>query len=61
MKEIPFNKPYISGKEFEYMQDAADRGHLSGNGYYTKKCQSYFEEKYDFGRCFLTSHSGLDL
>jgi len=37
------------------MKDAAERGHLSGNGYYTKKCQSYFEEKYGFGRCFLTT------
>ena len=32
MKEIPLNEPYISGREFEYMKDAADRGHLSGNG-----------------------------
>lgn len=52
---IPFTKPYISGKEFEYMQDAADRGHLSGNGYYTKKCQAYFEKRYGFKKCLLTT------
>ncbi|MEN8225824.1 MAG: dTDP-4-amino-4,6-dideoxygalactose transaminase [Bacteroidota bacterium] len=52
---IPFNKPYISGKEFEYMQDAADRGHLSGNGYYTKQCQLFFEERYGFKKGFLTT------
>lgn len=52
---IPFNLPYISGKEFEYMKDAAERGHLSGNGHYTKKCQSFFENRYGFKRCFLTS------
>lgn len=52
---IPFNLPYISGREFEYMQDAADRGQLSGNGYYTKKCQSFFEDRYGFQRCFLTT------
>ena len=52
---IPFNLPYISGKEFEYMQDAAGRGHLSGNGYYTKQCQGFFEKRYGFGRCFLTT------
>ena len=52
---IPFNKPYISGKEFEYMKDAAERGHLSGNGYYTKKCQAFFEERYGFRKCLLTT------
>jgi len=55
MKTIPFNKPYVSGKEFEYMQDAAERGHLSGNGYYTKQCQTFFEERYGFRKCFLTT------
>ncbi|HSG67343.1 MAG TPA: dTDP-4-amino-4,6-dideoxygalactose transaminase [Bacteroidales bacterium] len=55
MIRIPFNKPYISGKEFEYMKDAADRGHLSGNGYYTKKCQAFFEEHYGFKKCLLTT------
>jgi dTDP-4-amino-4,6-dideoxygalactose transaminase len=52
---IPFNKPYTSGKEFEYMKDAADRGQLAGNGYYTKQCHAFFEEKYGFKKCFLTS------
>ncbi|MDT8394813.1 MAG: dTDP-4-amino-4,6-dideoxygalactose transaminase [Bacteroidales bacterium] len=52
---ILFTKPYISGKEFEYMQDAADRGHLSGNGNYTKKCQAYFEKRYGFKKCLLTT------
>jgi len=55
MKEIPFNKPYTSGREFEYMKDAANRGHLSGNGYYTKRCQSFFEERYGFRKCFMTT------
>ena len=55
MDFIPFNKPYISGKEFDYMKDAGDRGHLSGNGHYTQKCQSFFEERYGFKRSFLTT------
>lgn len=37
------------------MKDAAERGHLSGNGYYTKKCQSFFEERYGFRKCLLTT------
>jgi dTDP-4-amino-4,6-dideoxygalactose transaminase len=52
---IPFTKPYISGREFEYMQDAARRAHLSGNGYYTQKCHSFFEDRYGFKKCFLTT------
>lgn len=52
---IPFNKPYLSGKEVSFIEDAVKRGQLSGNGYYTKKCQEYFEEKYGFRKCLLTS------
>jgi dTDP-4-amino-4,6-dideoxygalactose transaminase len=37
------------------MKDAANRGHLSGNGYYTKKCQAFFEERYGFKKCLLTT------
>ncbi|MFA6648184.1 MAG: dTDP-4-amino-4,6-dideoxygalactose transaminase, partial [Candidatus Izemoplasmatales bacterium] len=53
--KIPFNKPYTTGKELEYIQDAISRGHISGNGYYTKRCQAYFEERYGFKKCLLTS------
>lgn len=53
--KIPFNKPFQTGLELTYIEDAVQRGHLSGNGYYTQKCQEYFQEKYQFGRCFLTS------
>lgn len=52
---IPFNRPYTTGKELAYIQDAIDRGHISGNGYYTKKCQSYFQERYCFKKSLLTS------
>ncbi|MDD2228150.1 MAG: dTDP-4-amino-4,6-dideoxygalactose transaminase [Candidatus Cloacimonetes bacterium] len=52
---IPFNKPYSTGKELGYIQDAIDRGQISGNGYYTKKCQSYFQERYGFKKCLLTT------
>lgn len=53
--KIPFNKPFQTGLELTYIQDAIQRGHLSGNGYYTQKCQQYLQEKYQFGRSFLTS------
>lgn len=52
---IPFNKPYTTGKELSYIQDAIERGKLSGNGHYTQKCQSFFEERYGFRKCLLTT------
>lgn len=56
---IPFNKPFLTGKEAHYMYQAVFTGHLSGNGYFTKKCQKFFEEKYGFKKCLLTT-SGTD-
>jgi dTDP-4-amino-4,6-dideoxygalactose transaminase len=52
---IPFNKPYLSGKETSYIEDAVSSGHISGNGKYTKKCHRFFEEKYGFHKCLLTT------
>jgi dTDP-4-amino-4,6-dideoxygalactose transaminase len=52
---IPFNKPYISGKELTYIEDAVTRGKISGNGYYTKKCHTFFEERYGFHKVLLTT------
>lgn len=56
---IPFNKPHLTGKEAHYMYKAVFAGHLSGNGEYTKKCQKFFEERYGFKKCLLTT-SGTD-
>ena len=47
--------PYLTGKEVYYMQDAVGTGKISGNGKYTRLCQNYFENRYGFGKCFLTS------
>lgn len=52
---IPFNKPYLSGKELDYIKDAVSRGKISGNGYYTQKCQVFFQEKYSVKKCLLTT------
>lgn len=53
--KIPFNKPYFTGKETEYIKEAVASGHISGNGNYTKKCQQFFEEKYGFKKTLLTT------
>lgn len=52
---IPFNKPFLTGKEAHYMYDAVFSGKLSGNGKYTKLCQKFFEEKYGMKKCLLTT------
>jgi dTDP-4-amino-4,6-dideoxygalactose transaminase len=52
---IPFNKPYLTGKEAHYIYDAVNTGKLSGNGKYTYKCQKWFEETYGFRKCLLTT------
>ncbi len=52
---IGFNRPYLTGKEYGYIENAVESLHLSGNGSFTKKCQTYFEERYGFSRCLLTS------
>lgn len=56
---IPFNKPYLTGKEAHYMYKAVMDEHLSGNGPFTKKCHQFFEERYGFKNCLLTT-SGTD-
>lgn len=55
MNKIPFNKPYFTGSEFNFMHDCIEKGKTSGNGYYTLECQKIFENKFDFGKCLLTS------
>jgi dTDP-4-amino-4,6-dideoxygalactose transaminase len=52
---IPFNKPFLTGKEAHYMYQAVYTGKLSGNGEFTKKCQKFFEEKYGFKKALLTT------
>jgi dTDP-4-amino-4,6-dideoxygalactose transaminase len=52
---IPFNKPYLTGKEMHYMYQAIYSGKISGNGMFTQKCHSFFEEKYGFKRALLTT------
>ena len=56
---IDFNRPTLTGKEAHYMYQAVYNGKLSGNGMFTKRCQAWFEERYGFRKCLLTT-SGTD-
>jgi dTDP-4-amino-4,6-dideoxygalactose transaminase len=52
---IPFNKPFLTGKETLYIEQAVQSGKISGNGIFTQKCQTFFEEKYGFKKALLTT------
>lgn len=56
---INFNQPHLTGKEAHYMYEAVYAGKLSGNGKFTKACQAWFEQRYGFRKCLLTT-SGTD-
>lgn len=52
---IPFNKPFIIGKELEYIAQAVALGQLSANGSFTKQCQAYFSGRYKIKNLLTTS------
>ena len=56
---IPFNKPYCSGREQTYMAEVCRSMTMSGNGDFTKKCHSFFEDRYGFKKVLLCT-SGTD-
>ncbi|MGL2965403.1 dTDP-4-amino-4,6-dideoxygalactose transaminase [Flavobacterium sp. XGLA_31] len=53
--KIPFNKPYLSGNETKYIEDAVKSGKISGNGKYTQQCQAFFEKRYNIKKTLLTT------
>jgi dTDP-4-amino-4,6-dideoxygalactose transaminase len=52
---IPFNKPTKVGKEAEYMQEALQNGHISGDGQFTKKAHALLEETIGVPKVLLTT------
>lgn len=53
---IPFNKPFLSGKELYYIAQSVLSGHTAGDGQFTKKCQLLMEERFG-ARSILLTHS----
>ena len=53
--KIPFNKPYLTGRETDYITEAVASGKISGDGIFTKKCHRFFENRYGFKKTFLTT------
>ena len=52
---IHFNRPHMTGQETEYIRQAVEGGKISGNGEFTKRCQAFFERRYGFRKCLLTT------
>lgn len=61
--KTPFNKPYMTGKEFDYIRIAHENSHLAGDGPFTQKCHRWLEN-YSNAKCALLTHSctaGLEM
>lgn len=54
MEQIPFNKPFIAGKELYYIAQAVTMGNLSGDGYFTKKCAELMQERFGVRKVLMT-------
>jgi dTDP-4-amino-4,6-dideoxygalactose transaminase len=52
---IPFNKPYLSGNELSYIGEAMKAGKLAGDGIFTKRCHTFFEQQLGFAKVLLTT------
>jgi dTDP-4-amino-4,6-dideoxygalactose transaminase len=52
---IPFNRVSLAGRELEYLCDAVARGHVSGDGHYTKRCHEALRELTGAPRVLLTT------
>lgn len=51
---IPFNKPYMTGKELLYIAEAHFNGKLAGDGPFTKRCHGWLEERTGAKKALLT-------
>ena len=52
--KIPFNKPYMTGRELSYIAEAHFNGMLAGDGPFTKRCHGWIEEKAGCAKALLT-------
>jgi dTDP-4-amino-4,6-dideoxygalactose transaminase len=54
MTEIPFNRPFATGREFLYVREAIENGHLSGSGPFTERCNRWLEQRIGSEQVLLT-------
>ncbi len=51
---VPFNKPFMTGRELTYIAAAHAAGHLAGDGMFTRKCAAWLEERTGARKALLT-------
>ncbi len=54
-RHIGFNKPYLTGKETDYILESVKTRKISGDGLFTKKCNEFFEKRFGFNKVLLTT------
>jgi dTDP-4-amino-4,6-dideoxygalactose transaminase len=54
MEYIRFNRPFVTGRELEYIQQVIAEGHISGNGAFTRRCEAWLQERTGCVRALLT-------
>ena len=54
MPRIPFNKPFITGKELDYIAQAVTLGNIGGDGYFTRECSRLMEERFGIHKVLMT-------
>ncbi len=52
---VDFNRPVMVGRELEYMKQAIENGHISGDGPFTRKCHAFLEEELGVRKALLTT------
>jgi dTDP-4-amino-4,6-dideoxygalactose transaminase len=63
MRWIPFNRPRLTGREYECMEEAVNNLHLAGNGPFTRKAQEWLEQRTGAALALLTQSctAGLEM
>src|SRR5262245_56441935 len=51
---IPFNKPFIAGRELQYIQQAVASGHIAADGQFTRQCSEFFQQRCGIPRVLMT-------
>jgi len=54
VEQIPLSKPFITGKESDYIQDVISSGHLAADGHFTRRCGGLLEERFGIHRVLMT-------
>jgi dTDP-4-amino-4,6-dideoxygalactose transaminase len=58
---LPFNRPFVTGREFEHIETAIENGHLAGNGPFTLRCEEWLSQRTGSPRALLTTSGSAAL